>query len=137
MLKYTIAHNTQSACRFGFLKEYNSNTKLLILSSVICYVVMLSFAPLLHDACYEQVLCHEQEACPENENERSEQSHTEEGCAACVFINIHIQVGIQSKVIVSPTFCRRTLPLKEVNIWTASPITTIQSRAPPVFSYSI
>ncbi len=97
----------------------------------------LSFAPLLHDACYGQVSCYEHLPCHENENERSEQSHTEEGCAACVFINIHIQVGIQPNVIISPTIHRRTLPLKEVYIWTASPITTIQSRAPPTFSNSI
>ena len=113
------------------MKKYNSNTKLLILSGIIFYVVMFSFVPLLHDECCEHVSCHE------SENERSEQSHTEEGCAACVFINIHIQVGIQPKVIIFPTFCRRTLPPKEVYIWTGSPITTIQSRAPPVFSHSI
>ena len=119
------------------MKKYNSNTKLLILSGIICYAVMLSFAPLLHDACYEEVSCYEHVSCDENENERSEQSHTEEGCAACVFINIHIQVGIQPNVIISPTFCLRTLPLKDFHIWTASSITTIQSRAPPIFSYSI
>ena len=137
MYSILYKNNTQSAYRFGILKKYNSNTKLLILSGIICYAVMLSFAPLLHDACYVSVSCYEHVSCHENENERSEQSHSEEGCAACVFINTHIQVETQPKVIISPTFCLRTLPLREVDIWPASSITTIQSRAPPIFSYSI
>lgn len=113
------------------MKEFSSNTKLLFLFGIFCYVVMLSFTPLLHVTCYEDLSCHD------HENEHSEQPHSEEGCAACVLINIHIQVGIQPKAIVSPTFCHKTLPLKEASIWTPSPLTTIQSRAPPVFSNSI
>ncbi len=129
------------------MKLYNSNTKLLILSGIFCYIVLLSFAPLLHDhihihdhdACngHENDACHENEDEHEHENEHSEQSHTEESCAACVFLNTHIQIGIQSNVIKSPTFYRETLPLSEEFIWTFSPTASIQSRAPPVFSNSI
>ena len=69
----------------------------------------------------------------EHEHEHAESSHSDKNCAACVFINTHVDFDIHPTTIGSPFLVCDTLPPTDVVFITLKPTSTIRSRAPPIF----
>ncbi len=67
-------------------------------------------------------------------HDEGEPLHSDEKCPACVFINTHVDFNIQPTTIPACALCYIIIPHTEVYPKDFSPITNIQSRAPPIFS---
>ena len=124
------------------MKVYKLSTKLFILSGLICYIVLLCSAPLLHDhSCVEHEQKHEHEHEPkhcdhENENEEEQKSHTAESCAACAFINTQFTFAYQPHTISYQKPCTGKVIVIETCFVDLIPIRNLHSRAPPPISSS-
>ena len=69
-----------------------------------------------------------------DEHEDREPSQSEENCAACVFINTHVNFEIQPTVIASSTLYYGTLLVGEAILIPSKLTANNKSRAPPIFS---
>ena len=122
------------------------STKLLILSGLLCYIVLLCSAPLLHKhTCYEYscyVHDHEHKHCDQEnhcdqknhcdqENEEEQDSHTDGNCAACAVINTQFTFDYQSNTFSYNRPCDGKVIVSEICFIDIIPTRNIHSRAPP------
>lgn len=105
-------------------------TRIFILCGLLCYLVLLGSAQLLHNHSHHQ---HDQYDC-HHEQESESTPHAEEDCAACAFINTYIAFQFQLSHLSVKKLYLETLPLTEVSFINFSPTVNLQSRAPPILS---
>ncbi len=116
------------------------STKFLILSVLLCYIVLLCSAPLLHHhTCYEHAHAHEHKHCNhenehkhcDQEDEEEQNSHTDGNCAACAIINTQFTFEYQSNTFSYNRPCDGKIPVFEICFIDIIPTRNIHSRAPP------
>ena len=132
------------------MKFHKLSTKLFILSGLLCYIVLLCSAPLLHKhTCYEYSCYvhdhdhdHEHKHCDQNnhydqnnhcdqEDEEEQNSHTNASCAACAIINTQFTFEYQSNTLSYNRPCDGKVPVFEICFIDIIPTRNIHSRAPP------
>ncbi len=126
---------------FKFMQFYKLSTKLFILSGLLCYIVLLCSAPLLHEhSCYdyehEHKHCAQENRCAQ-ENEEEQNSHTDGNCAACAFINTQFTLEYQSNTFSYNRPGDDKVPVSEICFIDAIPTRNLHSRAPPSPNTSI
>lgn len=116
------------------------STKLFILSGLLCYIVLVCSAPLLHKhTCYDYscyVHDHEhkhydQENHCDQEDEEGQNSHTNASCAACAIINTQFTFEYQSNTFSYNRPCDGKVIVSEICFIDIIPTRNIHSRAPP------